>query len=238
MLYKFLYYIKKIIYLFTPPILKFETWSSKIKKLNKIENEFEYENNFYSRHSFILRALKKKSSYLEIGVSNNDVFNTIPLDLNNKIGVDPFSGGTHRTTSDIFFKTNKKKFDVIFIDGLHEYKQCQRDCINSLKFLKPNGIIIFHDFLPRNSMEASNPRKQKIWCGDIWKVAVEINNSPFKKFKIVNIDMGIGIFKPQKKFKYKKLNNLKNMNYNDFHNKYFKSLPIINSEEALNFISK
>ena len=41
------------------------------------------------------------------------------LILKKKIGVDPVSGGNLRMTSDHFFKENKEKFDLIFIDGLH-----------------------------------------------------------------------------------------------------------------------
>lgn len=48
-------------------------------------------------------------------------------------------------SSDKFFKINKIFFDVVFIDGLHKYEQCQRDCMNSMKFLNQGGIIIFHD---------------------------------------------------------------------------------------------
>ena len=83
-------------------------------------------------------------SYLELGVSVGESWKLIYCE--NKIGVDPTQGGTHRKTSDDFFIDNTKNFDVIFIDGLHTYEQCQRDCINSLKFLNPRGVILFHDF--------------------------------------------------------------------------------------------
>ena len=76
---------------------------------------------------------------------DNKSFNIIPLPKKQKIGVDPFKGGTHRMSSDKFFKINKIFFDVVFIDGLHKYEQCQRDCMNSMKFLNQGGIIIFHD---------------------------------------------------------------------------------------------
>ena len=63
-----------------------------------------------------------------------------------------FSGSypTFLGTSDEFFNQNNEKFDVIFIDGLHHYDQCQADAINSLKCLNKNGFIFFHDFIPRN----------------------------------------------------------------------------------------
>ena len=75
---------------------------------------------------------KNYRSYLEIGCYKNDLFNIVKCDL--KIGVDPVSGGNYRMTSDEFFKKySDLKFDVIFIDGLHEYDQCKKDCINSMK---------------------------------------------------------------------------------------------------------
>ena len=51
------------------------------------------EKNFYSRHAFILRSIfvrgLESCKYLEIGVRDNNVFNTIPLKFSQKIGVDP-----------------------------------------------------------------------------------------------------------------------------------------------------
>ncbi len=40
---------------------------------------------------------------------------------------------------------NTKKFDVIFIDGDHSYRQSKLDLDNSLKHLDDNGIIIMDD---------------------------------------------------------------------------------------------
>ena len=48
----------------------------------------------------------------------------------------------------ITFLKNTKKFDVIFIDGLHEYYQIRKDVINSLKYLDKNGYIVIHDLFP------------------------------------------------------------------------------------------
>ena len=172
-----------------------------------------------------------KVKYLEIGCEYNQIFNTIPLDIDMKIGVDPFLGGTHRKTSDNFFKDKDINFDLIFIDGLHTYDQCQKDIINSLKFLKPNGIILLHDILPQNSYEEKPHRS-----GDICKIAVELANSKNINFKIANIDNGVGIVKPMQDFKYSIVENLNNKNYQKFVTEYYKSLPVINCNEALKFI--
>ena len=158
------------------------------------------------------------------------------LKLSNKYGVDPVSGGNFKMTSDEFFLRNPNiKFDTIFIDGLHHYEQVQKDVINSIRHLNKNGIILLHDMLPRNSLEEFVPRKQHDWTGDVWKVAVELMNSLNCKFKIVNIDMGIGILKILDNFKYTKMPELNNKRYSEFL-KYYPKFDIINSEQALDFI--
>ena len=77
--------------------------------------------------------------YLEIGVYDpNKNFNKIKIPF--KISVDPgkegLSEATYTLTSDEFFKQNTEKYDIIFIDGLHESEQVYRDIMNSLMFLK------------------------------------------------------------------------------------------------------
>ena len=230
---------KEIIKLFIPPIFYPSSLKNIYSNLLKEKNNFEYEKNFYSRHAFMLRSIlnkKRNCKYLEIGVSDDDVFNTIPLNIENKIGVDPNKGGTHRMTSDEFFKKNNIYFDVIFIDGLHTYEQCKKDFLNCLKFINNDGIIIFHDMLPRNSFEESVPRKSLLWNGDVWKLAVEITNSTKNNFKIANIDCGVGIFKFEKDFKLKNFKKIEEKNFNDFIKIFIKDLTIIKSKEALDFL--
>lgn len=200
-------FLKNIIKLFIPVIFtKQGIWKFRRLINDKIGNSRKilFEKNFYNRISFIQKSLANfdpsSCKYLEIGTFQNETFNTIPLPLHNKFGVDPTSGGNIRLSSDDFFQKNKNKFDVIFIDGLHTYEQCQKDVINSLNFLNENGIILIHDLLPKNKFQAQVPRKQDIWNGDVWKVAVELNNSKNIKFIIANIDHGVGIVKCEKKF--------------------------------------
>jgi len=42
---------------------------------------------------------------------------------------------------------NKREFDYVYIDGLHEGTHVLIDAIQSFKLLKTNGVIIFDDFL-------------------------------------------------------------------------------------------
>ncbi len=87
---------------------------------------------------------------------NDELFSKIKIEK--KIGVDPVSGGTIRDTSDNFFKKNNKKFDIIFIDGLHEYDQVKKDINNSLLFLNDNGVIFLHDCMPMRFINQAVPR--------------------------------------------------------------------------------
>jgi len=49
-------------------------------------------------------------------------------------------------------------YDVIFIDGLHYYKQVLKDIKNSLKILNKDGFILVHDCLPRTLAHQAVPR--------------------------------------------------------------------------------
>jgi hypothetical protein len=235
--------LKKIIKPFIPPIFFSDVRRELINYFlhnKKITHLIKYEKNFYKRHAFINKAISKYNDckYLEIGVADNNVFNSIPLKIQNKFGVDPSEGGNYRMTSNEFFQKHENiKFDVIFIDGLHHYEQCQEDCINAMSALNKNGIILFHDFLPRSYFEENVPRKQINWTGNVWKVAVELMNSKNVDFKICNIDMGVGILKLKNGFEYNMMPELKDMNYTNFL-EFYKNFPLINSEDALDFISQ
>ena len=54
---------------------------------------------------------------------------------------------TYQMESDTFFEYLKehdpeRKYDVVFIDGLHKSYQVKRDIENSLRVLSPNGYIL------------------------------------------------------------------------------------------------
>ena len=230
--------MRNIFRLFVPLILNPYYYIKKIKK-KLINNFFEYDNKPYNRLSLISLALNqtilRKSYedcyYLEIGCFDNKAFDTVPLPLNQKIGVDPFRGGTHKMTSDEFFSENKKFFDVIFIDGLHTYEQCSKDVINSMKFLNENGIIILHDMLPRSKTEETQE-----YSGDVWKVAYDLSKSENLQFYIANVDQGVGLLKITKNSKYIKQDNMENKKFEDYRNIYYKKLPSLKIEKALEFI--
>ena len=177
-------------------------------------------------------------NYLEIGCNNNENFDSVMLPPKNKFGVDPVSGGNIKKTSDDFFIQNNILYDVIFIDGLHTYEQCQKDLINSLKFLNINGYIFIHDLIPTSWEVEHVPRLNGIWAGDVWKVAVELMESKGIEFQIINVDKGVGVVRKKlKDCDYKKLNiELTNKQFTDFLDNYYNKMPILNYEQIHEYI--
>ena len=151
------------------------------------------------RIEFINKIIEKYQykDYLEIGVRGGVTFRSIQC--NNKTGVDPVGNPTYKMTSDEFFKQNKNKFDIIFIDGLHTKEQALRDVENSLKVLKSGGIIVMHDCNPHAEylqVDEDDPRKQSAWCGTVWKAWVSLRRKRSNLFMyVVNTDFGLGVIK-------------------------------------------
>jgi hypothetical protein len=145
----------------------------------------------------IINLIAQKISaqnYLEIGVFDGQNLNSV--NIPNKTGVDPDkkSKATIFKTSDDFFLENDKKFDIIFIDGLHHADQVEKDINNSLNSLNEHGYIVCHDMLPTDKNMEAVPRKQGIWTGDCWKAWVKIREtrSDLSMF-VIDTDYGCGI---------------------------------------------
>ncbi len=112
--------------------------------------------------------------YLELGVSVGESWKLISCE--NKIGVDSninvaneFDSVLHSTTDDFFLKNNNK-FDLIYIDALHEKNQVYKDFKNSFYALNDSGIIIFHDI---NPIDISQTHFNS--SGDIFELWIEIS---------------------------------------------------------------
>ena len=217
-------------------IAKFPNTIELSSRIGKKDKKF-YDRLIYTKHA-VNKFGYNNCKYLEIGVCSGYTFDRLNIKTENKFGVDPDKGGNYKMTSDQFFENKDQKFDVVFIDGLHHYDQCQKDIINSLNSLNENGIILIHDMIPNNSLVEYTPRRaiNSHWTGDVWKCSVEIQNSINLDFVIANCDSGIGILKPKKNFKYIKKPELKNMRFKDYYEKYYKNLPILPPEDAYKFI--
>ena len=138
----------------------------------------------------------KYQHYLEIGCGLLEFNFAMVKDLFSvAMCVDPNAGGTHRMMSDEFFAQNTQRFDVIFIDGLHDAKQVWRDVHNALRFLSPDGLILLHDCNPRNVEFQITPQLHKIWLGDVWKAIVALRAQDYIEIVVGDFDLGVGIMR-------------------------------------------
>jgi hypothetical protein len=198
--------------------------------------KFNFSNK--KRWDLINEIIKKKKfkDYLEIGCDDNVLFDKI--NLPNKIGVDPREGGNIKKTSDDFFKSNNKFFDIIFIDGLHEFDQVNKDIENSVKFLNPNGFILLHDCLPNKMELQAVPRYQLYWTGDVWKSIVKFRHNINLSIKTILMDMGVAVI--QKKTNPNPLNlkidDFKKLKFKDFYNHHNEYMNEISYDDFLKSI--
>ena len=218
---------------------KFTKVFKKIYYKTFIENfkgklEYNFPDNFY-RWDLIEYLIKKNNytNYLEIGCDQNQLFSKVIID--NKIGVDPVSGGNIRKTSDEFFKENNGKFDIVFIDGLHTYEQVKKDILNSVNCLNENGIILVHDCMPDSLGKQAVPRYKMQWNGDVWKAIVELRTKEDLKVFTCQIDFGVAVI--QRGINSKPLNlkidNFKDLKFKDYYNKNKEFMNVVSYEEVL-----
>lgn len=122
----------------------------------------------------------KNPQYLEIGVHHGVTFSRI--NSSNKDGVDPGQYCdcplvNYKITSDDFFANHiNKKYDIVFIDGLHTAFQVSKDIYNTIKNINNGGWIIIDDVFPHNEceQEALDLRKSGPLTGDVWKAVYNV----------------------------------------------------------------
>ena len=218
----------------------------KLTRISKIFNKIYYnifvenfkgklEYNFpqnYFRWDLIEYLINKYkySDYLEIGCDQDQLFSKVKI--KNKTGVDPTNGGNIRKTSDEFFKENKKKFDIIFIDGLHTYNQVKKDILNSINCLKDEGIVLVHDCMPDSLSKQAVPRYRMSWNGDVWKAIVDLRQNENLEIYTCKIDQGIGVIKKKRNSSILKLEkNIKDLKFEDYYKNYEKYLRVIDLDK-------
>lgn len=211
------------------------------RKLNKIYY-FLFKERFFKKLDLnfdnekrwdlinYLNKAYKFNSYLEIGCDDDQLFSKITI--HNKVGVDPVSGGNYKAKSDDFFAKNKKTFDLIFIDGLHEYKQVRKDILNSLKFLNKNGFILVHDCLPRSLSAQAVPRYRNVWNGDVWKAIVEFRTYPNLEIFTCLADEGISIIQKKRNSHLLQINkSISSLKFKDYFYNYRNYMRVVSYQE-------
>ncbi len=140
------------------------------------------------------------TSYLEVGAQNTITGNFSKININEKISIDPYPTGPidFEGTSDEYFAQldQNKKFDIIFIDGLHHSDQVLIDIQNSLKHLSQHGTIVCHDCLPHTEKMQFREDLGGEWTGDVWKAIAQLNVSRDDLWiRVVDTDYGCGIIR-------------------------------------------
>jgi len=92
--------------------------------------------------------------------------------------------------SDKFFNTisEDQKYDIIFIDGLHEKEQVLRDVFNSLNHLSDGGTIVMHDCSPETKRLSLKDR-----CYNVWEAIVVLRQENNLNVRVIDVDHGLGI---------------------------------------------
>ena len=178
---------------------------------------------------------KRYRRYLEIGTYKGVSF--LPIRCRKKIAVDPFfkvrrkeklkwlfknpfnfRNSYFRMKSDVFFKEQKlflekRRPDIVLVDGLHTFEASLNDVLNSLRHLSEKGVIIMHDCYPPHKAAATpgtssaDAKKAGVegwtgqWCGDVWKTIIYLReqyNGVLDVF-VLNTDMGLGVIKQKNK---------------------------------------
>lgn len=140
----------------------------------------------------------KPERYLEIGVLNGESLRRVQNHAAECYGVDVAFGRRdfndnvklYQMPSDDFFAAlgPNIKFDMIFIDGLHERSQVYKDFINSKDRIIEDGLIIMHDTYPMDA-EMTQP-----WfCHDAWQAAQQIKIEFRNDFEMITLPFNPGI---------------------------------------------
>lgn len=170
---------------------------STVRVLNSKSRKFTAGHSA-RRINFLASGMANCDSYLEIGVAQGLTLESVKV--RNKVGVDPVPQFDvtriprditfFQTESDTFFEnlTPESKFDLVFLDGLHVWRQTYKDLINSLHFCKPSSIILIDDVVPDDELAAYPDWDKALelkdaagitdgrWQGDVYKVLMAINN--------------------------------------------------------------
>jgi hypothetical protein len=135
--------------------------------------------------------------YLEIGLGD-PAWNFARVVAPDRQSVDPFSVATFRVPSDEFFRSGlgHERYDLVFIDGMHEFEQCLRDIENALARLSPAGFVVVHDVNPPTEWHQRPPHEagHGDWNGTVWKSIVTFRRRhPEIWLRTVDVDWGCAV---------------------------------------------
>jgi len=173
-----------------------------------------------------------KPRYLEIGSQRRDCFNKIQAELKhdiepqkNKDFIQTFNMNSDKAFESMSFE---QKYDVVFVDGLHNCDQVLSDVKNVSKHLDEKGFIVVHDCLPTAEFQTvREPIEQVPWTGDVWKAQAWLVKN-FKNVWTIPTDWGCGIINGPLEYDIVTLEELNKLTWNDF---------LLNKNDLLRIIS-
>ena len=159
-----------------------------------MHNPEELSDLIFFLKSYEKKKRKKIRNFLEVGYSSgklNTILNKF-FNFDHIVGIDDFTADMSSTDllanlrrknlTLICGKSDKKEnlkiikqfqpYDLIFVDGGHEYKDVKKDLDNYSRMLSDNGILIVHDI---HSLEYTDVNKA-------WKEFQHKNNFTYKEF--------------------------------------------------------
>ena len=160
--------------------------------ISKLGEELHSTTWSARRLNFLADQLASATTYLEIGTYRGHTLAQVKIPF--KWGVDPearFDQGSlpagvrfSKSTSDDFFAVLSRtvRFDLVFLDGLHEARQVYRDLRNVLLHCHDSSLILVDDVIPDSDLTAhpdeATARQLKTqagirsgrWHGDVWKL--------------------------------------------------------------------
>jgi hypothetical protein len=134
--------------------------------------------------------------YLEIGVRKGETIEAVRIAQ--RVGVDPepafdvtsLPAGVTVVPrpSDDYFRSLAADvtFDLVFVDGLHEFRQSYRDVIHVLAHLATEGVVLIDDVVPTSAIAAipdldaarqaavATGGKLRDWMGDVFRTALAL----------------------------------------------------------------
>jgi hypothetical protein len=135
-------------------------------------------------------------SYLEIGVAQGLTLEQVRV--KERVGVDPHPQfdvlqlpkglSFNQMESDQYFEIAKRvtPFDLVFLDGLHVWRQTYKDLINAIHLCQASSIILIDDVVPDDELSAYPDWDAALalkdaagftdgrWQGDVFKVVLAI----------------------------------------------------------------
>lgn len=130
-------------------------------------------------------------------------------------GGDSTAWSLYKMTSDEFFAKRKEglgKYDIIFIDGLHEHHQVLRDLKHAFYWLADDGVIIMHDCNPTEQLHTTTGDEHGNWTGTAYKAMLDLRNSPEAEAYVIDTDWGVGVVRPKRGLKQKDITDTEHFN--------------------------